>query len=378
MRILAISDFDLKGSGYKNIIVPLCDGLTERGHEIKAAGLHYMGEEHFHKFSIIPAKSAEEIAAIVLNLEKLWTYDVLMVALDIHLQGDLIKNLNLTEKPYKYLGIFPIEADPIDFKSSAIIMQMDKAFCISEFGRQEIAKLHLDVEHLVIGLDCESWRQPSQEEREGIRNAYGIPQDEFVVLTVADNQERKNLATSLKAFADFNKEVPNSRYVLVTRVDFFAGWSLDELANRLGIADKLMLVERGIGFKELWSFYSMSDVFLLLSKAEGLGMPILEAMAVGLPVVGTNCSAFVEHLSDGRGFLVDYLDDLKFGFPPVDPFRLQNRYWASCEHATRILLGIYEGRYKHKKDKALEYVCSKKWENTILQVDGALRELGDD
>ena len=59
-----------------------------------------------------------------------------------------------------------------------------------------------------------------------------------------------------------------------------------------------MIFERGMSFKELWSLYAASDCFFLTSKAEGLGMPILEAMSVGLPVIASNFPLWKEIIVD--------------------------------------------------------------------------------
>jgi len=374
MKIAVISDLDMKGSGYFGIITPLCDGLTEKGHEIKVAGLGYRGEEHNYNFSIIPASNMKECVTIVQNLSNpaVWGFDVLIVGLDIPHHKKLLEGFQT--RNFKYLGIFPVEADPLDLDWAMSLMQMDKGFCISEFGTQEVIKRNIDMEHLVVGVS-ENWIPPQDDQREKIRQAFGIPEDAFVVLTVADNQERKNLQSSMKAYARFAEKVPNSRHVIVSRLGFIGGWNLETFGTELGIRDKLILMERGMPFLELWSLYAMSDVFLLLSKAEGMCFPALEAMSVGIPVVGTNCTAYVEHLKDNRGFLVDYLINEEYGLPYIDPFGNANRYFASVFQASDILLGIQSGELVHDQEAAWEYVRSRKWENAVEQVDKAIGEL---
>ena len=369
-RIAVITDTAFISSGYFNIGMPLCNGLAKLGYDIKVAGLGYKGEEHFWDFSIIPAENLKEVATITKNLENVWPFDIMLVALDIPIQAILLKGFETRD--FKYIGIFPIEADELSFKWAMTLMLMDKSFCISEFGTKEAEKKFVPVEHLAVGLDTNAWRLPLEGEKETIRIAYGLPKDAFVVLTVADNQERKNWDSMLRAFAKFAEVHPNSYYVVVSRLKFFAGWDLDELAIRYGIRDKMVLLERGMAFRDLWGVYAMSDAFLLLSKAEGLGMIVLEAMAVGLPVVATGCTAQLEHLSDNRGFLIDYLVDEDYGFPPIDPFGLGYRYWANITQASNKLIGLAQGKYKHDKDGALEYVRSREWGNAVDQVDKAI------
>src|SRR5690606_9845577 len=104
------------------------------------------------------------------------------------------------------------------------------------------------------------------------------------------NQERKNLPACFFAFKQFSEGYPNSKYILITREKLFAGWNIQELADTIGITDKLIVVERGLPFAKLWTFYAAADALLILSKSEGWCLPITEAMAMKVPVVGTNCT----------------------------------------------------------------------------------------
>jgi len=146
-KIMWISDLDFSGSGYSNISRALCDELTKLGHDIKIAGLFYKNEEHFQDYSIFAAQSVTETMAMAQNLYSEWRFNVMIVALDIPLQEHYLKPLE--SKPFKYVGIFPVEADPLIFEYAALLSQMDKCFVISEFGTQECRKQGIaTAEHL--------------------------------------------------------------------------------------------------------------------------------------------------------------------------------------------------------------------------------------
>jgi len=335
MKICWISDFDIKGSGYKNISIPLCNLLGDMGHEVKAPALHYSGQEHYYNFSMLPAKDLRESAAIAQNLFNLWGFDILMVALDIPIQEMYLKMIN--EKPFKYAGLMAVEADPLCQTWAMNLMQMDQRFYISEFGRKEAEKLGVGGIHIPIGIDTESWKMATTDEKLELRKSLGIPEDAFVVLTVADNQERKHLSAGIEIFSRFYHEVPDSNpyYIIVTREHSPAGWKLRDLAQEFDISDRFMVHERGMNHKQLWSLYALSDLFLLPSKAEGLGMPLLEAMSVGIPCMATDCTGMRELLSDGRGILVPYVHKI------IDPFGNGNRYMIDIELATHALKDVY-------------------------------------
>jgi glycosyltransferase involved in cell wall biosynthesis len=191
-----------------------------------------------------------------------------------------------------------------------------------------------------------------------LRQGLGI-ENEFVILTVADNQERKNLSRSLEIVADF-AQTTEVLYWMVTRPTSPVGWKLEDYAMNLGIMDRLMIWERGIPFRELWGLYAAADMFLLTSKAEGLAMPVLEAMATRLPVTGTKCAAIKEHLQDHRGLLIkpDYIH--------VDPWGNSNRYMASREDGLFQLQLWKSGMKPQDKiemlNRAQHYVEHRTWD----------------
>jgi len=380
MRILWLSDFDLKGSGYMNISVPLCDGLAKRGHEVKAIGLGYDGREHWWDFSLIPAKGTEEGWIVLQNLVQtdIWEFDVLVVALDIMLHEKYLVEINkkYPNREWKYVGIMPVEADPLSLSWAALLMQMDKALIISEFGTQEAIDRGVDAEYLPIGIDMNAWEEPTEDQRNMVRKNLGISEDDFVILTVADNQERKNLSRSMEIISDFmgGIETPEKiKYILVTREHLPFGWKLRDLAGSLGLNNNVMIFERGIPFSQLWSIYATADLFLLTSKAEGLGMPLLEAMSMGIPCMGTECTAIEELLGDGRGLLIEP------DYQIIDPFGNGNRYFASIAVGSNLLNGFYSGRYTTDIEGAKQYIAERPWSVTLDNMEKALKAaVGED
>ncbi len=372
MRIAWLSDFDVVGSGYRNLSVPLCEGLANKGYEIKVSGLGYRGEQHDYNFSIFPAGNIGEALGIIQNIYNLWGFDILVVALDIPLQLRILQMMRDSKRPFKYAGIMPVEAGPLTMSWAMGMMLIDKIFIISEFGTKECELQGISAEYLPIGIDTEAWRMPTAEEKQTIRkNMLGLDDSHYVILTVADNQERKNLAAGMKVVADFIKKgYLNVRYMLVTREYNQVGWILRDLAQEWGISDKVMIFERGMDFKKLWSLYVASDMFFLPSKTEGLGMPLLEAMAVGLPCMGTKCSGIEELLQDNRGYLVAW----KSIYPDCsyrDPFGNGRRYIIDPKHAATTLEWVYE----HGKDTvqtARDYVEKRKWDVAVDKLEKSL------
>ena len=112
----------------------------------------------------------------------------------------------------------------------------------------------------------------------------------------------KDLETWLRAAAAAGARVPEARFVLVgDGRDGQTEQQLKELARTLGIGARTVFA----GYrKDLLSVYATFDVFMMSSLREGLPNSILEAMALGLPVVTSDVAGAKELVADGvTGFV---------------------------------------------------------------------------
>lgn len=359
MTIIYVSDLDLKGSGYSNIARELCTHLAQRGYDVQAIGLGYSGEEHYFPFRIAPCPDIRYIVPIINELKRQGVeIEAVIVALDIPMQEVVLKGLG-PAREIPYIGIFPLEAGPLCQSWAMSLLQMDKRLIMSRFGVAESEAAGVDAIHIPIGVDCDAWRPPTQEERTQIRKGLGLGDDTFTVLTVADNQERKNLSRSLDIFAGACKGT-KAQYLMVTRANSPVGWKLNDYAIEKGIFGQMSIWDRGISFKQLWSLFAAADCFLLTSKAEGLAMPVLEAMSMFVPVIGTRCTAIDEHLEAGlRGLTIapDYVH--------IDPWGNSRRYLASLEDGIYQMRLLRDGMTRQDKEamvtRARLYVEMRRW-----------------
>jgi len=369
-KIIVITDIDSVGSGYKSICVPLFTELAKMDYEIKVVGLSYRGEEHNYPFSVIPATNIQEANAIAGNLIQLWNPDVIVVAMDLPIQAQL--HATLAQYKKKYIAITPLENGPLCMSWAAPLFNMDAVFFISELGKQEALKVGIRAEHLQIGIDTVLWHPATPEEKKQLRDGLGIAQDAFVVLTVADNQERKNLWAGMEAVARLKKEVTRPiKYILVTREQSQFGWKLRDLAQWLKILEEYTPYERGMPQRDLWALYAIADVYLQPSKAEGLGLPVMDAMACGIPVVATDTGALHELLEDERGFLIPSEYDF------IDVWGNSRRSMMNTNYAKDILLGL-SLRDTDCHQNALNYIRSRTWDIPANQLDTKIKELLDE
>ncbi|MGE5553617.1 MAG: glycosyltransferase family 4 protein [Betaproteobacteria bacterium] len=127
------------------------------------------------------------------------------------------------------------------------------------------------------------------------------------ILNVGGFSRRKNLPRLVEAFSEVCRttSLPH-RLVLVGRPGGGSYAHCRELAERLGIADRVAFPGFVAG-EDLPALYNAADLFVFPSLYEGFGLPPLEAMACGVPVVAANTSSLPEVVGPAAR-LVDPLD----------------------------------------------------------------------
>ena len=135
---------------------------------------------------------------------------------------------------------------------------------------------------------------------------HGVRQLEFpaverqkVILNVGAIQTRKNIARLVEAFETAD---PSWRLVLAGSAGYGSGEILERIAA--SPARERITVTGYVSSGELGTWYASASIFAFPSLDEGFGMPVLEAMAAGTPVVTSNRSALAEVAGDAA-MLVD-------------------------------------------------------------------------
>jgi glycosyltransferase involved in cell wall biosynthesis len=126
------------------------------------------------------------------------------------------------------------------------------------------------------------------------------------VLSVARGYEHKNLAGLLHAFARVREASRRNLRLVLVGDRFRAGTLLTRLVARLRLGDGVIFTGRIRG-DDLNVLYSAASVFAFPSLAEGFGLPVLEAMSCGAPVVASSASAISETVGEA-GLLADARD----------------------------------------------------------------------
>ncbi|AJE04188.1 glycosyltransferase family 4 protein [Geobacter pickeringii] len=127
-----------------------------------------------------------------------------------------------------------------------------------------------------------------------VRHKYGIPEGHYA-LSLCTLEPRKNIDQTIRCFVRTVREqrIPDLSLVLVGTKGWYFDRIFDEIANSAEIRDRIV-VTGYVPDEDLASLYSEAMMFVYPSLYEGFGLPPLEAMQCGVPVITSNSSSLPE------------------------------------------------------------------------------------
>ena len=193
----------------------------------------------------------------------------------------------------------------------------------------------------------------SISQNEAIRKKYNIPQGKKYFLHLSYMDLRKNVMGMLRSFAEFLKQTDADDMIFV-----LAGKSGPKVVqenreelDKLQISDKVI----AIGFVDdgdLASLYSHALAFVFMSSYEGFGLPVLEAMQCGTPVICSDNSSLPEVVGDAA-IMLPWQDDAAV----VDAM---NKLYSQRELVSELsAAGLKRSRlfsWKQAVNKLLEFI----------------------
>ncbi len=188
------------------------------------------------------------------------------------------------------------------------VQKADRILADSQATKQDLIQLYgIDaskISVLLCGVD-EHFKPVSEpHEIERIRRKYGLTGKDYI-LSVGTVQPRKNYSRVIEALAEIRAHGHELHYVIAGG----EGWLEDEMHHtiaRRDLADYVQLLGY-VDDADLPALYSAAQALVMVSLYEGFGLPVLEAMACGTPVITSNLSSLPE-VAGEAALMVDPYD----------------------------------------------------------------------
>jgi glycosyltransferase involved in cell wall biosynthesis len=182
----------------------------------------------------------------------------------------------------------------------------DKIICVSDIVKKfanETQRINAG-KLITIHNGIDSEYTVSEKRTSGLRKELDIPADHSVISTIAHMEEHKGIKYLLESASLLLQSRNDISFLLVGE---------GALKEELKILCADLKIEKNVIFagerSDISEILSLSDIFVLPSLREGLGLAILEAMACGKPVIATNVGGIPEIVKDGvSGILVSPRD----------------------------------------------------------------------
>jgi glycosyltransferase involved in cell wall biosynthesis len=136
---------------------------------------------------------------------------------------------------------------------------------------------------------------------ENLRQKYNFKED--YILHVGSLHPRRNIERIINAFSHLKKEIDKKIIFILVGQWFDKKNKLNDMAKKLNIINYIKHIDY-VPDDDLVKLYNFADLFIYPSLYEGFGLPVLEAMACGTPVITSNISSLPEITGDAA-FLVD-------------------------------------------------------------------------
>jgi D-inositol-3-phosphate glycosyltransferase len=350
-RILWGSEQPTRPTGYAVVSREIVKRLVaDYGHEVFVMGWDHNGENipHPEGWTMVHAgignfggepvnhSNPESPTVLDVHLHELKP-DLYLSLIDPWFIGHAVLSCNRARVPY--IAHLPVDGFPISYQWNRILSNLHTPLWMADYGKDTFAEFvrrfssdgdapedmknpELDryledagprIHH---GVDHEVFKPATLAEKETLRSALGITW-ETTFISVGRNTNRKQIPRLLDALALALERDPKADIGLIlhcgdpTDTMGMGGWNLPDLVKQKGLLDRVRFSDsssnplHGLSREELARLYQVADVHVLATGGEGFGVPSLEAMSCGLPIILPDNSTGPELVGDDeRGWLV--------------------------------------------------------------------------
>lgn len=318
--------------------------------------------------TVFPVDEPEHSDSYIVNMVRSRSFGKSLVQV-VYAQGDVFER---NTGQYK-IGFTMLEVDGLPKEWVRQANLMDEVWVPSSFNKETFLDSGVKVPITVVPL--------------GVHPAYfsnnilGKKVDNcFTFLSIFEWGERKAPDLLLRAFSDeFNSNEAVSLLCKVNNFDpsinvkdHISGLNLRKNGGRIVLAENQILQRYELGV-----LYRSADCFVLPTRGEGWGMPILEAMACGLPVIATNWSSQADFMNESNSFPLDveslipavakcpYYQGFRWAQPSYEHLRYLMRWVFEHQDEARVI-GLNAAKdaalrwtWQHSTQKMIKAISSK-------------------
>jgi glycosyltransferase involved in cell wall biosynthesis len=175
---------------------------------------------------------------------------------------------------------------------------------VSHYIRDRVRQ-DFGVDSTVIPLSVDTEKFKPVADRSALRQGLGLPDAPLVFMVSNMDDRRKRADVLIRTMPLVLRSVKDARLLLAGNAGPETIAALNSMAERLGVKDSIMITGR-LDEMAVRRYLAASDLFVLPSREDVGGMVVLEAMASGVPVIGSDRGGITEYINEGRnGFLFD-------------------------------------------------------------------------
>lgn len=293
-----------------------------------------------------------------------------------------------------FYNIAYIMFETVDFPSAFVdhvnSNKIDEIWTPSSFCKESMERAGLkNVRVMPLGVDTNLFnRETADAPRYIPGNLGGILSGKFKFLTTMGYSERKGVSILIKAFVEEFGLGNGGADVEKVALYFKGGWY--DINKAKADISKITYTMKNVPYIHLdfniypddvlVSLFKACDCFVLPSRGEGFGLPMCEAMSIGLPTIGTRWSGNLEFMNDDNSYLINvdgFAEEPRCNWV-TGYYKNQKFASPSLDHLKQLMRYVFEHREEaiEKGKVAREYIVQNfDWKVSCAKMRNRLEEI---
>lgn len=389
MKILWVGDAGVS-TGFARCTHAVCDHLYAQGWDVDVLGVNYYGDPYDYPYNIWPCSQPWDGGRDNFGLTRLPRMiqrlrpDVVVLLTDpwhvVNYMRAIDSMPDEVPRPH-VVGWLAVDARNQDGEP---LNQLDHVVTWTDFADMELRRggYQGDSSVVPLGVDLSVFRPiPKDAALKEALGGFELPEGSHLIGLVGRNQPRKRLDLALSYFADWIKQYERDDVYLYAHVAPTGekGFHLEKLTKYFGLHGRVLWTNAGLGQgytnEQMAHIYNALDCYWTTTSGEGWGLPCLEAMACGVPVVVPDFSGLGSWVPDDVGIKVQCSEPMinaPLNSKPYTVGMVPERQ-ASIEALEQVIANPKDA--SKRAARGLELAQSLTWERTAWQFESVLSQV---